>query len=285
MRTHGTQMRAPHLALSSCSTEFLFICALPFGCSRQQNRINDCAAHGVTVRCFLWYSRSPPISVGWGGIAASVFSVILITQTGIESINTFSAEKGQRRSLLSLLLTCAVAASLFIGMANETQWFIRENHTFVIENYFRGNVNGQQLDAKLASGPLKGIYTDKQVATVYDAIIHDLDTIRENTDSSDNVLVSSLAPFLYLYLDRNYADFTEYNRRDEQHKIEAYWQEHPEKKPDYIYCPYFDLFTYTATEMYAIEGWKDTWARYFDFEVTQGEAGEILRVIRQKPTP
>ena len=267
----------------------LYLCApiWMFSAIKPDKRI--CCAWICCALFSAVFSATSAVAVGWGGIAAGVFSVILITQTGIKSLNTFSTEKGQRR-LLPLLLMGAVAASLFIVTANETQWFIRENHTFVIENIMRGdmaeeNANGQKLDVMLTSGPLKGIYTDKQVAAVYDEIIRDCDMIRENTDPSDHVLVYPLAPFCNLYLDRNYAVYSAWNLAVDTDRVKVYWKQHPERIPDYIYFSYFNLFTYADTEKKTVIILKDILSQYFDFEVTQGEAGEILRVIRQKSTP
>ncbi|MBQ6118805.1 MAG: hypothetical protein IJK98_06200 [Clostridia bacterium] len=267
----------------------LYLCAPIWMLSAIKPDKRICCAWVFCALFSVVFSAASAVAVGWGGIAAGVFSVILITQTGIESINAFIVEKKQRR-LLSLLLTGAVAASLFIVTANETQWFIRQNHTFMIENMVRGdlmkeNSKGQKLDVMLAAGPLKGVYTDKQVATVYYAIIHDLDTIRANTDPSDYVLVYPLAPFGNLYLDRNYAVYSAWDIKDETDRIELYWKEHPERIPDYIYLSYFDLFTYADLERETVIHLKDILSQYFNFEVTQGEAGEILRLIRDKSTP
>ena len=239
------------------------------------------------VCCALFsvvFSVASAISVGWGGIAAGVFSVMLISQIVIESLHAFSSEERKGRLLPILLLTStAVAASLFIVTANETQWFIRENHSFVIENYFSGTYKNQPLDVKLTSGPLKGIYTNKRISTVYDAMLRDLDKIKEMTEPSDRVFVSNLAPLLYLHLDRTYATYSAWNRKDEIYRTEAYWKEHPDRLPDYIYLSYYDMFTYTPTEKLVSKELSEIWTHYFELEAINSETGEILRVTKWKP--
>ena len=260
----------------------LYLCApiLMLSATKPDKRM--CCAWGCCALFSGVFSVASAISVGWGGIAAGVFSVMLITQTGIESLRAFSIEEGKRRLPL-LLLAGAVAASLFIVTANETQWFIRENNSFVIENYFVGNYKNQPLDVRLTSGPLKGIYTNKRVSTIYGAMMRDLDTIKEMTDPSDSVLVSNLAPLFYLHLDRTYAVYSAWNRKDEVYRTEAYWKEHPERLPDYIYLSYFDLFTYSPTEKMVSEELSEIWTHYFDLEEIKAEAGKIFRVTKWKP--
>ena len=154
----------------------------------------------------------------------------------------------------------------------------------MVENIFRGESSGLALDVRLSSGPLKGIYTDINTANRYDAMIRDLAVIKEETAPSDKVLICNLAPLYYLYLDRSYATYSTWYRKDEFYRLEAYWEEHPERIPDVIYLSYFDMFTYTATEKGTAKKMNDILAQYFELEISQGEAGEIFRVIRQKPT-
>ena len=238
-----------------------------------------CCAWSCCALFSLAFSISSAISVGWGGIAAGVFSVILITQTGIESINTFSAEKGQHR-LLPLLLTGTVAASLFIVTANETQWFIRQNHTFVVENIVSHNDYGQALDVKLLSGPLKGIYTNKKTAGIYDAMIRDLDTIKGLTDPNDRVFVCNLAPFCYLHMDRGYATYSTWFLYSEFFRLELYWHEHPDKIPEYIYFPYCDMYSYQPYEKWAMMTLREQLNRLVEYDSIQGEAGETYHVTK-----
>lgn len=260
----------------------LYLCAPILMLSAPKPDKRMCCAWGCCALFSVVFSAASAISVGWGGIAAGVFSVMLITQTGIESLRAFSSEEGKGRLPLSLLLAVTVAASLFIVTANETQWFIRENNTFVIENYFLGSYKNQALDVRLTSGPLKGIYTNKRVSDIYGAMMRDLDTIKEMTDPSDNVFVSNLAPLFYLHLDRSYAVYSAWNRKDEVYRTEAYWNEHPDRLPDYIYLSYYDLFTYSPTEKIVSKELSEIWTHYFDLEEITAEAGEILRVTKWK---
>ena len=260
----------------------LYLCApiLMLSATKPDKRM--CCAWVCCALFSVVFSAASAISVGWGGIAAGVFSVMLITQTGIESLRTISSEEGTRRLPL-LLLTGTVVATLFIVTANETQWFVRENNSFVIENYFADSYKNQALDVRLTSGPLKGIYTNKRVSAIYGAMMSDLDTIKEITDPSDSVFVSNLAPLFYLHLDRTYAGYSAWIRKDEIYRTEAYWKEHPDRLPDYIYLSYYDLFTYTPTEKVASKELSEIWTHYFDLETIKAEAGEIFHVTKGNP--
>ena len=155
------------------------------------------------------------------------------------------------------------------------------------------------VTATVPAGPLKGIKTTARVCGIYEDILSDLDVIK--ADTKGPVYVTGLCCYDYLYLELPVGSYsTWYVEEDSQTRQTRYWELHPEKRPEYIYVPYYDAYYYlnsgerermqrrllkmdgaeTAVGEHQAEEDKIRFLRTLcDCEVTEGKAGCILRVL------
>ena len=144
--------------------------------------------------------------------------------------------------------------------------------------------NGERppVTAVADRGPLKGVRTTEHVNEVYNDILADLDVIKENTDGP--VYVTELFAYCYLYLERPVATYSAwYVEEDSEVRQTRYWELHPEKRPEYIYVPFYDVFYYLPyQERPGKENWGEEKLSFLktvcDCDVAEGKAGYIVRV-------
>ncbi len=97
----------------------------------------------------------------------------------------------------------------------------------------------------LESGPLKGIRTFGKLSRTYELIVDDLEQIRENC--SGPVYVADLDAWYYLCLDRPYGTYSAwYVKEDSQTRQYHYWEKYPERRPEYIYIPKIDCYSFKS---------------------------------------
>ena len=234
-----------------------------------------CYAWGICTSFSVLFSISSNISIGWGGIAAGVFSVILATQVLMDVMKDIS-EKNKKT--VSIITACTVLCSLAFVFCNEIKWFETQNVVFFVENMVSQEYLNQKLDVKLNEGPLRGIYTKQMVAAKYKDMIQDLKKMKDLTKPDDSVFVCNLAPWYYLYLDRDYATYTTWFRKDEFSRLKQYWHEHPDKIPEYIYFPYFNMYSLSIVKSDLMER-KEKLNQLVEYDsIWRGEAGEIWHV-------
>ena len=91
-------------------------------------------------------------------------------------------------------------------------------------------------DNKITTGPYAGIYMNDEKYTLYNNRIRDLDTIKELSREDDPILLATYNNWMYLYLDRPCATYTAWYRGTvDQDLLTRYYEENPEKIPEYIY--------------------------------------------------
>ncbi|MBQ6066304.1 MAG: hypothetical protein IJK89_05735 [Clostridia bacterium] len=237
-----------------------------------------CRAWGICALFSVLFSISSDVAVGWGGIAAGIFSCILATQVLIDIVEDFSVKK---MKYISILTACSVICSLAVVSCNEIRWFKTQNGFFFVENAISRNFLNQKLDVKLKAGPLRGIYTKKKLAVKYDAMIRDLDKMKDLTQPDDSVFVCNLAPWYYLHLSRDYATYSTWFRKDEFPRLRQFWHEHPDKIPDYIYFPYLSIYLYLPYEEPDVTELKEQLNQLLEYDtVIKGEAGDIYHVTK-----
>lgn len=88
-----------------------------------------------------------------------------------------------------------------------------------------------KLTQTIQAGPAKGIRTTPEHAAQYEQLVSD---IRQNAPEKGNILVSNLFPDSYLLTDLVPAAPGEFNMSVEF--ISAYYTQHPERLPDYLYA-------------------------------------------------
>lgn len=133
----------------------------------------------------------------------------------------------------------------------------------------------QPMDHTIEKGPLKGLKTTRALGEIYEATLRDMDVIRQTPDCAVAMLDSLSYP--YLYLDRPYATFS-MTYSGEFDRLLAYWSLPYTAKPDYLYLPYYNPFLMFRYEYGYLNARLAEVRSHADCEVTQGEAGYIIRV-------
>ena len=89
---------------------------------------------------------------------------------------------------------------------------------------------------KATIGPYAGLYMTQEQYNRYNNAINDLDVIKDLTDEDAPVLLDTYNNWMYLYLDRPMATYTTWYRGSLDLKLLTdYYEENPEKTPEYIY--------------------------------------------------
>ncbi len=91
---------------------------------------------------------------------------------------------------------------------------------------------------KLENGPYQGLYMSQSAYNKNNAIMADLDVIKELTDSDAPVLIISEFSWMYLYIDRPFATYSAWQPYLESSRIIKYYKENPGRIPYYIYVGY-----------------------------------------------
>lgn len=137
----------------------------------------------------------------------------------------------------------------------------------------------EPLTARLEKGPLKGLITLPVIKEKYDGILRDMDGVRE--EAPDTFFVMGDCEWCSLYLNvRNATYSTEpFETPETRETLPLFWELHPDKRPEIIYIPYADCNYYFDQPEIPAE--KLSYIRTLcDCEVTDGEAGYIVRVLR-----
>lgn len=171
------------------------------------------------------------------------------------------------------------AVCLAAVLVNEAAFDVYRLDFNIIECGHNLDYTNGVCDTALETGAYAGIKTTKTVAAKYNAMHRDMDAFSD--ESGAPVLVFDRFPYLYLYLDRPYATFSAwYVDWQENDRLLLYYDEHPEKLPEYIYVPLYDPYTYrTDRDMQKKVEWLQS---VLDCTAENGEAGCILRANGKK---
>ena len=239
-----------------------------------------CCAWVCCTLFSAFFSLSSRVALGWGGIAASVFSVLLAAQTFMEiraGTSLKEAKTVQKRNRLPAAAFCAACVFGALAVLGNLQWFRFQNKTLLVENVFCKAAQ-TEVDTKLETGPLRGITTTKNIADVYYAELKDLDRLKELCPEDGYVFVNALDPAAYLYLNRGYGSYSPWYRTTEYYRLQDYWQKIPDKKPAYIYFPYFETYTYSYLSDDELAEIRADLQKTVSYESIPADTGEILRV-------
>lgn len=148
----------------------------------------------------------------------------------------------------------------------------------------------KECTQRIEKGPHKGIYTSPEVNRFLNAYFNDMDTIASMSEKAPHI--TGMMPYAYLYLDRPYPIFTTYlfaydNMKYEE-RTETYWQLHPDKRPDIIYMPVYNVPYQAHLKYYDPEKYEtmpdEEFASFDWFEGTaiKGKGGVIFKVTKWK---
>lgn len=142
---------------------------------------------------------------------------------------------------------------------------------------------------ELTRGPYKGLYYESQSYNSNNAVMNDLDTIKECSNPDDPVLIISEFSWMYLYVERPFATYSAWQPFLEAHRLRPYYIKNPDKIPKYIYIGYITI----PSSVLAGHGHNATRAQnyasvlkeMFDCEEEILSNGILLTVKEQKLLP
>lgn len=144
----------------------------------------------------------------------------------------------------------------------------------------------RSVSVRLTDGPYKGIATTRRNSEIYGLILSDMDLIREKCGGA--FYVAQNLPYYYLAAERPIGTYsTWYVEKDSVDRLRRYWELHPEKRPEYIYIPFYEYYTFRTFENIYQNGWTasqlDRFRSFCSFTPDPaGAAGYILRVEEWK---
>lgn len=100
--------------------------------------------------------------------------------------------------------------------------------------YVWGDEPLQYLTCQLREGPLKGIYTSKENAKLYEEVLQDMEDLQLSKD--DNLFVLGIAPWMYLNTEAGCGAYSTWETLEDDSLISVYYELRPEKLPTVIYC-------------------------------------------------
>lgn len=152
----------------------------------------------------------------------------------------------------------------------------RLDHNFTESDWSFDFTRGK-ADTLLERGAYKGIKTTSTLAAKYNAMLDDLDEVKENCEGT--FLIYDRFPYAYLYTDCGYATFSAwYVDSFEDDRLLYYYEVYPEKVPQYVYVPDYDPYTYrTDPDAEKKVGW---FAEHFDCTAEHGKAGTMIYINR-----
>ena len=135
----------------------------------------------------------------------------------------------------------------------------------------------EPLDSAIGSGAFKGIITTREIAENYEKSVRDCAIISKLCEN--RLYVADLAPSVYLDSDELIAAHSPYYYYQEGwDRVSAWWEMHPEKRPDVIYIPYIKL-SYLDYPDSTVDEKLDWLSERAEIEVTNGEAGAVVKIL------
>ena len=140
-------------------------------------------------------------------------------------------------------------------------------------------VFGQPLSKRAERGPMKGLITSPMIMQRYNAVLYDMDSLKE--DPPESLFVADFMLWGNLHLDLPYATFgpDHFDTPLSKDCLLYYWSLHPDAKPDCVYIPFFGCDTYLDHPAQTNE-LLTFMQSICECETKVGAAGYILRIQR-----
>ena len=221
-------------------------------------------------------------AVGICSGAANIVGVIFVRDLIMELLADSKSDRPRKRRTNNRnpdkLMSASIYAACFILLFTNIANLVVNAKLFFLENG-AANYEGK-LSYEIGKGPYKGIKTTEKSLENVEAVMDDLDIIKNNTDGP--VYVTALFSWCYLYMDLPYSTYsTWYVDDDYIDRMELWWGLHPDKMPAYVYIPSCNGEAYLPElEQQQLE--LDYITSRFNCVVTEGKMGYIVEVLGQK---
>ena len=253
-------------------------------CSRKDPRLFCFWAVGFFASLMIDFSSELVLGMG---ASVALFEIVLSFRTVWDELSVsrrseakVGTEKasaaGRFRLTNAVAVLCVCAILCWDGYGIYTYGFFH-----VCEQM--ANVTGDTaMTATIDRGPLKGIRTIPRISAIYDDFLADLDEIKSETDGP--FYVAALLPYLYLYAELPFGGYSSwYVPADSQTRQVRYWELHPEKRPSYIYVPFYpDYYYVSRKDDPEDDEWCGAKLAFFrtvcSCEIREGKAGYIIAV-------
>ena len=151
-----------------------------------------------------------------------------------------------------------------------------------VQKPFEYLYTGNRFTVPIEKGPFKGLRTNETVAASYDAVLTDLDAIRQMDADRSPVAVIGLMPFAYLYMDLPYGAYSAWYEHDEPQRLAAYWRLRPQQTPGIVYVPYDYGMSYLPNEDEVMEERMSGLFEVLSGEISEGVGGYIITNVQIK---
>ena len=135
---------------------------------------------------------------------------------------------------------------------------------------------------KLQTGPYAGLMLNEKATDTTQAMLQDMDIIKEMTYEDEPVLVISEFSWMYLYLDRPFATYSAWQPYVETQRLRKYYRNNPSKTPEYIYVGWVYIPTSVSEEFYSDKERAgrtvDAISNIFKCNVQELSCGYLLKV-------
>lgn len=238
--------------------------------------------------CFLWITgavssfcvdASSNIIFGIGGNISAIASFIMLYGVIRDIVKENGAKNSgaKKTAILHKGARGILCVSLCFVLLFNVCYLVKEGTFHYVENAFA--TGGSRIEVKLSEGPLKGVRTTSWISRIYTKLLRDLDAIKAETDGP--VFIYGLCPYQYLYLDVDYGMFSAWFTDETLERHIQYWNLYPEKRPEYVYIPFYHTYFYTRDYSIALERSKIL-QELADCTISEGNAGIFVRIDEWK---
>lgn len=239
-------------------------------CEKKTPRLLVLWVIGVLFSVLVDISSAVSLAVGGGLLRVACvlqLSFLLPELKAHAKPRKAGARAGHGKLLRGITSVCAAAALVW-----NLGYVCCETFHKPFEFMFTGNAHTVRLD----QGPFRGLRTNETAAAAYNAILTDLDTIRDLDREKAPVAVIGLTPFAYLDLDLPYGAYSAWYEYDEPERLAAYWRMNPENVPAIVYVPQINGTTYLRNEDAVQQSRINGLLQVISGEITEGAAGTII---------
>ncbi|MBQ6119250.1 MAG: hypothetical protein IJK98_08465 [Clostridia bacterium] len=251
---------------------------------KKQKRIFAFFCFGLAFAfCMDLLSR---VTILTGAIVSAPAAVLLFRETLLETFARLrekkQPEKGTQKknrrgkSLLKGIVCVPTVLALLVLVVSESAYCFHARFCPSPEIMTK-----EPMTERAERGPMKGLITIPTIKDEYDAVLRDMDRLKEAPPSS--LFTADFMLWCNLYMDLPYATFghDSFDTPESHDCLLYYWSLHPDAKPECVYIPFFGCDNYrdhpeqTQTVLTFMKS-------VCDCDVEKGEAGYILRNLRWK---